>query len=398
MRESLRREDYYFELPRELIAQHALPERDQSRLMVLEGNKPPRHRHFYDLLEYLRPNDLLVVNDTRVMPARLLGRKDTGSDAVSQTGCGKGAEKLKTAAGNADNTAEKLSCEASAQTGGNPAGDTAEKLGGPVEVLLLHRREGDLWETIVKPGKRCRQGAKLVFGSGEIKAEVKEVLSSGNRLIQFTYDGVWEELLDRAGVIPLPPYITEELRDKESYQTVYAREIGSSAAPTAGLHFTPELLQQITNRGVDIAAVTLHVGLGTFRPVRETDITKHQMHSEYFHLPVAAAEKINHTLENNGRIIAVGTTGCRVLESLYQTQERPYKEYSGWTDIFIYPGYRFGLTDGMITNFHLPESTLLMLVSAFVGRERILAAYKEAIEQRYRFFSFGDAMLLLPGE
>ena len=378
MRESLRREDYYFELPRELIAQHALPERDQSRLMVLEGNKPPRHRHFYDLLEYLRPNDLLVVNDTRVMPARLLGQKDTGSDAVSQTGCGKGAEKLKAAGGNADNTAEKL--------------------GGPVEVLLLHRREGDLWETIVKPGKRCRQGAKLVFGSGEIKAEVKEVLSSGNRLIQFTYDGVWEELLDRAGVIPLPPYITEELRDKESYQTVYAREIGSSAAPTAGLHFTPELLQQITNRGVDIAAVTLHVGLGTFRPVRETDITKHQMHSEFFHLPVAAAEKINHTLENNGRIIAVGTTGCRVLESLYQTQERPYKEYSGWTDIFIYPGYRFGLTDGMITNFHLPESTLLMLVSAFVGRERILAAYKEAIEQRYRFFSFGDAMLLLPGE
>ncbi|HZW98124.1 MAG TPA: tRNA preQ1(34) S-adenosylmethionine ribosyltransferase-isomerase QueA, partial [Bacillota bacterium] len=352
----MRREDYYFELPRELIAQHALPERDQSRLMVLEGNKPPRHRHFYDLLEYLRPNDLLVVNDTRVMPARLLGQKDTGSDAVSQTGCGKGAEKLKAAGGNADNTAEKL--------------------GGPVEVLLLHRREGDLWETIVKPGKRCRQGAKLVFGSGEIKAEIKEVLSSGNRLIQFTYDGVWEELLDRAGVIPLPPYITEELRDKESYQTVYAREIGSSAAPTAGLHFTPELLQQITNRGVDIAAVTLHVGLGTFRPVRETDITKHQMHSEFFHLPVAAAEKINHTLENNGRIIAVGTTGCRVLESLYQTQKRPYKEYSGWTDIFIYPGYRFGLTDGMITNFHLPESTLLMLVSAFVGRERILAAYK----------------------
>mgnify|MGYP000873554688 CR=1 FL=1 len=345
--EPLRKEDYYFELPPELIAQHALPERDQSRLMVLEGDQPPRHRHFYDLLEYLRPNDLLVVNDTRVMPARLLGRKDTGGEA---------------------------------------------------EVLLLHRVKGDLWETIVRPGKRCRLGDKLVFGAGEIEAEVKEVLPSGNRLILFSYDGVWEQVLDKVGIIPLPPYITEELKDKESYQTVYAREIGSSAAPTAGLHFTEDLLQQIRALNVDIACVTLHVGLGTFRPVREEDITKHKMHSEFYRLPASAAEKINHALENNGRIIAVGTTSCRVLESVYQLQTRPYIECSDWTDIFIYPGYDFGLTDALITNFHLPESTLLMLVSAFMGREKILAAYQEAIKERYRFFSFGDAMLLLPGD
>ncbi|HHU06781.1 MAG TPA: tRNA preQ1(34) S-adenosylmethionine ribosyltransferase-isomerase QueA [Clostridiaceae bacterium] len=295
-----------------------------------------------------------------------------------------------------DNLGSTSADELALTTTGSPSEVADGKKGGGVEVLLLHRVEGDLWETIVKPGRRCRQGAKLVFGAGEIKAEVKEVIPSGNRLIHFTYDGVWEELLDRIGVIPLPPYITEELKDKESYQTVYAREIGSSAAPTAGLHFTRELLQQISDLKVEIASVTLHVGLGTFRPVREDDITRHEMHSEFYHLPSTAAEKINLTLANKGRIIAVGTTSCRVLESLYRLQERPFRECSGWTDIFIYPGYNFGLTDGLITNFHLPESTLLMLVSALMGRERILAAYQEAIKERYRFFSFGDAMLLLP--
>ena len=342
----MKREDFYFELPEELIAQRPLPRRDHSRLMVLTGNNNPAHKHFYDLTSYLRAGDLLVLNDSRVMPARLLGHKENG---------------------------------------------------GEVEILLLHRRTNDVWETLVKPGKRARVGDKLIFGT-ELVAEVKSCLPSGNREIEFSYTGVWEQILDKLGTMPLPPYIKEKLEDSERYQTVYARASGSSAAPTAGLHFTAALLSELTRLGVDIIYITLHVGLGTFRPVREEIITDHKMHSEYFHLSAGAAERINQTLAGAGRIVAAGTTSCRVLETLFQSQEYPYRQLSGWTDIFIYPGYKFGLTDALITNFHLPESTLLMLVSAFMDRERILAAYQLAVREKYRFFSFGDAMLLLPEE
>lgn len=342
----MKREDFYFELPEELIAQRPLPRRDHSRLMVLAGNNNPAHKHFYDLTSYLRAGDLLVLNDSRVMPARLLGQKENG---------------------------------------------------GEVEILLLHRRTNDVWETLVKPGKRARVGDKLIFGT-ELMAEVKSYLPSGNRAIEFSYNGVWEQILDKLGTMPLPPYIKEKLEDSERYQTVYARASGSSAAPTAGLHFTAALLSELTRLGVEIIYITLHVGLGTFRPVREEIITDHKMHSEYFHLSAGAAERINQTLAGAGRIVAAGTTSCRVLETLFQSQEYPYRQLSGWTDIFIYPGYKFGLTDALITNFHLPESTLLMLVSAFMGRERVLSAYQLAVREKYRFFSFGDAMLLLPEE
>ncbi len=345
----MKKEDYYFDLPQELIAQQALASRDQSRLMVIGNNPLFEHKKFYDLPSYLCPGDLLLLNDTKVMPARLMGRKIKG-----------------------------------------------DQIAGEVEILLLHRLQDDLWETIVRPGKRCRPGDQIVFPQGELRAEIKEILPSGNRTVEFSYQADWEEILAANGLIPLPPYIKEELKDKDSYQTVYAENTGSSAAPTAGLHFTQELLEQIRQLGVEIASITLHVGLGTFRPVKAEDLRDHKMHSEYYLIKDETAAKINDCINRQGRIIAVGTTSCRVLETIYKEQSFPYKASSGWTDIFIYPGFKFGLTDLLVTNFHLPESTLLMLVSAFVGREVVLAAYREAIAANYRFFSFGDAMLLIP--
>ncbi|MDI9461415.1 MAG: tRNA preQ1(34) S-adenosylmethionine ribosyltransferase-isomerase QueA [Saccharofermentanales bacterium] len=341
----MRTADFNYMLPPELIAQQPLPRRDQSRLMVLADDLPPIHDRFFNLPSYLRAGDLLVLNNTKVMPARLIGHK---------------------------------------------------KGGGEVEILLLYRLEGDLWETLVKPGKRARTGDQIYFGHGELEAKVKSILPSGNRQVEFTYKGIWEQLLAELGIMPLPPYIKEKLVDQENYQTVYAHELGSSAAPTAGLHFTRDMLSEIEKKGVNIINITLHIGLGTFRPVREEEITDHKMHSEFFHISARAASAINTARANKNRIVAVGTTSCRVLETVFQTQELPYREADGWTNIFIYPGYHFGLTDLLITNFHLPESTLLMLVSAFVGRERILASYREAIKENYRFFSFGDAMLLIP--
>lgn len=338
--------DFYYELPESLIAQHPSDKRDGSNLMVLQYGNPPEHRKFSDLPEYLRPGDCLVLNNTKVMPARLLGRReDTGSD---------------------------------------------------VEILLLKKVDGDLWETLVRPGRKCRVGHRFVFGSDdELRAEVEEVLESGNRLVRFEYAGIWEEVLDRVGIMPLPPYIHATDNDRERYQTVYAKITGSAAAPTAGLHFTPELLDKIREQGVSIAELTLHVGLGTFRPVKEENIEDHPMHSEYYELDETNAELIRKTQREGGRVISVGTTSCRVLESIAQ-KFGEVRADCAWTDIFIYPGYRFRVLDGLITNFHLPESTLLMLVSAFYGRERMLAAYHEAVEKKYRFFSFGDAMLIVP--
>ncbi len=336
--------DFYFELPQELIAQDPLEDRSASRLLVMDKNTGEiRHRRFRDITEYLHPGDCLVLNDTKVIPARLMGVKE----------------------------------------------DTKAR----IEVLLLIRKDKDIWEALVKPGKKCRPGAKLSFGEGLLKGTVLDVVEEGNRLIQFEYEGIFEEVLDRLGKMPLPPYITHELKDKNRYQTVYARHDGSAAAPTAGLHFTQNLLKQIQDRGVDIAHVTLHVGLGTFRPVKVENVLDHHMHSEFYVVEEAEAEKINRAKAAGGRIICVGTTSCRTLESA-TGEDGILRAGSGWTDIFIYPGYRFKILDCLITNFHLPESTLVMLVSALAGREHVLHAYEEAIREKYRFFSFGDACFL----
>ena len=336
--------DFYFDLPEELIAQDPLEDRSSSRLMVLDKNTGEiTHRVFRDITEDLQPGDCLVINDTKVIPARLIGAK--------------------------------------------------EDTGAKIEILLLKRKENDIWETLVKPGKKCRPGAKVVFGNGELRAEILEVLEDGNRLVQFSYEGIFEEVLDRLGQMPLPPYITHKLEDKNRYQTVYAKYEGSAAAPTAGLHFTKELLQEIEDSGVKIARVTLHVGLGTFRPVKVDNVLEHHMHSEFYHVSEEAANMINETRKNGGRIISVGTTSTRTLESVAK-EDGTIVPGSGNTEIFIYPGYQFKAIDCLITNFHLPESTLLMLVSALAGKDHILAAYEEAVRERYRFFSFGDAMFI----
>lgn len=337
--------DFYYELPEELIAQDPLEDRSSSRLLCLNRETGDiRHGHFRDILQELLPGDCLVVNDTKVIPARLYGRK-SGTDAM-------------------------------------------------VEILLLKRRENDIWETLVKPGKKCRPGAEIVFGDGILRGEVLDVVDDGNRLIQFRYEGIFEEILDQLGEMPLPPYITHKLKDKNRYQTVYAKNEGSAAAPTAGLHFTEELLKEVERLGVKIAHVTLHVGLGTFRPVKVEDVSEHHMHSEFYVVEEDQARMINDTKVSGGRVIAVGTTSCRTLESA-TGEDSILKAGSGWTEIFIYPGYQFRMIDGLITNFHLPESTLIMLVSAFAGKEHVLRAYKEAVKEKYRFFSFGDAMLIL---
>ena len=336
--------DFYYDLPKELIAQDPLRDRSASRLMVLDRvSGEITHRHFHEITQYLHPGDCLVINDTKVIPARLYGRR--------------------------------------------------EETGGAVEVLLLRRMDADTWETLVRPGKKARPGTKLFFGDGSLRGEVVDVVEEGNRLIRFSYDGIFEEVLDRLGEMPLPPYITHKLEDRSRYNTVYAKHEGSAAAPTAGLHFTPELLQQVEDMGVKIARVTLHVGLGTFRPVKVEDVTQHHMHSEFYVISEEAAETVNRTKEAGGRIISVGTTSTRTLESAADEDGRIHP-CSGWTEIFIYPGYRFKCIDGLITNFHLPESTLLMLVSALAGKEHIMNAYEEAIRERYRFFSFGDAMFI----
>lgn len=343
--DGLRKKDFYFELPQELIAQDPLEERSSSRLLVLDKHTGAMsHCVFRDVISYLRPGDCLVLNNTKVIPARLLGER--------------------------------------------------EGTGGRVEVLLLKRSAGDIWETLVKPGKKCRPGTRLVFGNGLLKAQVLETVEEGNRLIKFEYDGIFEEVLDTLGEMPLPPYITHKLRDRNRYQTVYAKYEGSAAAPTAGLHFTKELLKEIEAKGVRTAYVTLHVGLGTFRPVKEENVLEHHMHSEYFQISEEAAGVINSTKAQGGRIICVGTTSCRTVESA-SDDSGCVRPGSGDTDIFIYPGYRFKVLDGLITNFHLPESTLVMLVSALAGRENVLKAYEEAVREQYRFFSFGDAMLIL---
>lgn len=340
----MKRQDFYYELPEELIAQDPLEDRSSSRLLVLNKQSGAvSHHTFREITDYLKEGDCLVINDTKVIPARLIGSK-VGTDAK-------------------------------------------------IEVLLLKRKENNIWETLVKPGKKAKVGAKISFGDGLLIGEVVDIVEEGNRLIQFTYDGIFEEILDQLGQMPLPPYITHQLEDKNRYQTVYATHTGSAAAPTAGLHFTPELLRQVEEMGVDIARVTLHVGLGTFRPVKVDEITDHHMHSEFFQIDEEAAEKINRAKERGGRVICVGTTSCRTVESA--ADENGHLEAkSGWTEIFIYPGYQFKVLDGLITNFHLPESTLIMLVSALAGREPVLAAYEEAVQQRYRFFSFGDAMFI----
>lgn len=340
----MKKSDFYFDLPEELIAQDPLEDRSGSRLLMLDKETgETRHRVFHDIMNYLAPGDCLVLNNTKVIPARLLGVK--------------------------------------------------EDTGAAIEVLLLKRRDKDVWETLVRPGKKCRPGAKFVFGDGLLKAEVLEVVEEGNRLIRFTYDGIFEEVLDKLGEMPLPPYITHKLQDKNRYQTVYAKYEGSAAAPTAGLHFTKELLQQIEEKGVKLAYVTLHVGLGTFRPVKEDDILDHHMHSEYYQVTEEAARMINDTKKSGGRVICVGTTSCRTVESASDEAGIVHAGCDN-TEIFIYPGYRFKVLDCLITNFHLPESTLVMLVSALAGREHVLAAYEEAVKERYRFFSFGDAMFI----
>lgn len=356
--------DFYYDLPHELIAQDPLEDRSSSRLLVLSRQTGElEHKHFSQILDYLTPQDCLVINNTRVIPARLFGEKE---------------------------------------------GTRAR-----IELLLLKRREKDVWETLVKPGKKARPGARICFGGGLLAGEILDVVEDGNRLVRFTYEGIFEEILDRLGQMPLPPYITHRLEDKERYQTVYAKYDGSAAAPTAGLHFTTELLDRIRARGIPVAEVTLHVGLGTFRPVKVEQIQEHHMHSEYFELDAEAASVINETKRKGGRVFCVGTTSCRVLESVAakmhteagsaygkeSLQKESARDWvrpcSGWTDIFIYPGYQFQVLDALITNFHLPESTLVMLVSALAGRENILHAYERAVEEKYRFFSFGDAMLIV---
>ena len=342
--ETMNVKDFYFDLPQELIAQDPLEDRSSSRLMHLSlKDGSIEHRHFTDILDYLHKGDCLVINDTKVIPARLFGvKKDTGAK---------------------------------------------------IEVLLLKRRENDIWETLVKPGKKAKPGTVIDFGDGILTGTVIETVDDGNRLIQFSYEGIFEEILDRLGQMPLPPYITHQLKDKNRYQTVYAVHEGSAAAPTAGLHFTKELLKQIEDMGVKIAHVTLHVGLGTFRPVKVENVLDHHMHSEFYVVEEAEAKKVNDTKAAGGRVICVGTTSCRTVESA-STEDGILQAKTGWTDIFIYPGYKFKILDALITNFHLPESTLVMLVSALAGRENILAAYNEAIREKYRFFSFGDAMFI----
>lgn len=337
--------DFFYELPEELIAQDPLEDRTASRLLVLDRKTDKlEHKIFGDVINYLNPGDCLVINNTRVIPARLIGEK--------------------------------------------------EGTGGKVEILLLKRRENDIWESLVKPGKKLRPGARVIFGDGRLKAEILEIAEEGNRLVKFYYEGIFEEILDSLGEMPLPPYITHKLEDKEMYQTVYAKFDGSAAAPTAGLHFTNELLEKIRQKGIRIASVTLHVGLGTFRPVKVEDVNNHHMHTEWYEVNNEAADIINETKKNGGRVICVGTTSCRTIESV--ADENGFMSAkTGETDIFIYPGYKFKVMDGLITNFHLPESTLVMLVSAFAGKDRILSAYETAVKERYRFFSFGDAMILL---
>lgn len=342
--EELLKSDFYFELPEELIAQDPLADRSGSRMLMLDKTDGRIEHHiFKEIVDYLRPGDCLVLNNTKVLPARLSGRR--------------------------------------------------ENTGGSIEVLLLKRKGDDVWETLVKPGRKAKPGTRILFGDGSLQAEVLDVVEDGNRLIRFSYEGIFEEVLDRLGEMPLPPYITHKLQDKNRYQTVYARYEGSAAAPTAGLHFTKELLQKIADKGVDIAYVTLHVGLGTFRPVKADNILEHHMHAEYYQVTEEAAGKINRAKASGGRVICVGTTSCRTVESA-AGDDGTLKAGCGNTEIFIYPGYRFKVLDCLITNFHLPESTLVMLVSALAGREHVLHAYEEAIRLKYRFFSFGDAMLI----
>ncbi len=344
MTQNLKKSDFYFDLPEELIAQDPLEDRSSSRLLVLDKETGETSHHiFKEVINYLNPGDCLVLNNTKVIPARLIGHK--------------------------------------------------EDTGAAIEVLLLKRKENDIWETLVKPGKKCKPGTKIVFGEGLLHATVLETVEDGNRLIRFFYEGIFEEILDRLGEMPLPPYITHKLQDKNRYQTVYAKYEGSAAAPTAGLHFTKELLRQIEEKGIDIAYVTLHVGLGTFRPVKVDNILEHHMHSEFYQVTKEAADKINKAKKEGHRVICVGTTSCRTVESAAD-ENGMVKEGCDNTEIFIYPGYKFKVLDALITNFHLPESTLVMLVSALAGREHILNAYEEAIREKYRFFSFGDAMLI----
>ena len=336
--------DFYYDLPPELIAQTPLEKRDESRLLCLDkATGEWSHHHFYELPEFLRAGDCLILNNSRVLPARLLGRRLPG--------------------------------------------------GGACEVLLLQDKGDKVWECLVRPGKHLREGARVSFGDGELTAEIAEVLPDGNRLVRFDYEGIFLEVLERLGKMPLPPYIKEELQDQERYQTVYSKVNGSAAAPTAGLHFTPELLERIAAKGVGVGYVTLHVGLGTFRPVKEDEIEQHDMHSEYCTIPQETADLINRTKANGGRVICVGTTSCRTIES-WAGEDGTMTATGGWTNIYIYPGYRFKVMDALVTNFHLPESTLIMLVSALAGREHVLAAYEEAVRERYRFFSFGDAMFI----
>lgn len=341
----MKRQDFYFDLPQELIAQEPLADRASSRLMCLNKHTGEiEHKHFYDIIDKLNKGDCLILNDTKVIPARLYGVK--------------------------------------------------EGTGGHIEFLLLHKHKLDEWEVILKPGRKAKPGAKFIFGNGELKAEILDVINDGNRLVKFYYDGVFEEILDKLGEMPLPHYITKKLDDKNRYQTVYAKYSGSAAAPTAGLHFTNELLDKIKEKGINIGYVTLHVGLGTFRPVKADDILEHKMHSEFYILPQETADLINQTKQNGGRVISVGTTATRTLETV-GLNGMPLHEQTGWTDIFIYPGKSFNVIDALITNFHLPESTLIMLVSALAGRENVLNAYNEAVKEKYRFFSFGDAMFIV---
>lgn len=341
---SMKTKDFYYDLPKELIAQTPIEPRDASRLLTLDKKTGEiSHKHFYDILDLLMPGDCLILNDSRVLPARIYGIK--------------------------------------------------EETGAKVEFLLLTCHEENVWEVLTGPGRRAKPGSKFIFGDGLLTADVLEIMEGGNRLVRFHCDGNFYAILDKIGQMPLPPYITKKLENQERYQTVYSNEVGSAAAPTAGLHFTPELLEKIKNKGVSLGFVTLHVGLGTFRPVNEDNITDHKMHSEHYYLPKETADLINNTKKNGGRIISVGTTSCRTLESV-ATKEGCIRESDGWTDIFIYPGYQFKVLDALITNFHLPESTLIMLVSALAGREKILHAYEVAVQEKYRFFSFGDAMFI----
>ena len=386
--------DYYYDLPEELIAQDPLEDRSSSRLMVLHRSEAKsggtadlnlEHRVFRDIIEYLQPGETLILNNTKVIPARLLGTKILSEEA------------RKSLPKNRRMLTEKKASEGQilpeTQEAGAAQNAGRVEEGAAVEILLLKRRANDIWETLVRPGKKLKPGAEVTFGDGSLTATILEVVEDGNRLVQFHYEGIFEEVLDRLGEMPLPPYITHQLKDRNRYQTVYAKYEGSAAAPTAGLHFTPELLEQIRQKGVNIGYVTLHVGLGTFRPVKVDDVTEHHMHTEWYNVPEETADLINRTKAAGKRVICVGTTSCRTVESAAD-EDGTVRAGADNTSIFIYPGYRFRVMDALITNFHLPESTLIMLVSAFAGREQILAAYEEAVRQRYRFFSFGDAMFI----